>query len=259
MNILITAGGTAEKIDEVRKISNMATGRLGSIIADTMLNIKGIDVTYLCSEGALTPKNNRAKVLFIDNVQNLKNTLEKLLREQVFDAIIHSMAISDYTVKYSAPGEELEQYLAKCLSQSNTEIGNREQLQLSIHQALSEYQGRQAAAKISSNIEQLFLCLEKTPKMIRLFKQLQPEAVLVGFKLLVDVEETDLLKAAGKLMNDNQCDFVLANDKRNIDADHHEGILLGADQTRQYLKTKQEIADAVTRSVVQTIKGRVDQ
>jgi phosphopantothenate-cysteine ligase len=259
MNILITAGGTAEKIDEVRKISNMATGRLGSIIADTMLNIKGIDVTYLCSEGAITPKSDRAKVMHIDNVQNLKNTLERLLREQVFDAMIHSMAISDYTVKYSVPGEELEQYLVKCLLQGNTEMKNREQLQLRLHQALSEYQGRQAASKISSDIEQLFLCLEKTPKMIRMFKQLQPQAILVGFKLLVDVDETDLLKAAEKLMKDNQCDFVLANDKRNIDADHHKGTLLGADRTKQYLNTKQEIADAITKSVVQAIKRRVDQ
>lgn len=259
MNILITAGGTAEKIDEVRKISNMATGRLGSLIADTMLSIKGIDVTYLCSEEAIIPQDNRAKVIYIDNVQNLVSTLEKLLRTQVFDAMIHSMAISDYTVKYSAPGEELEQYLARCLCQSNIEFGNQEQLLSLLHQALSEYQGRQAASKISSDIEQLYLCLKKTPKVIRLFKQYQPDAVLVGFKLLVDVEEADLLKAAGKLMNDNQCDFVLANDKRQIDANHHVGILIGADQSRQYLHTKQEIADAITKSVIQAIKRRKEQ
>ncbi len=260
MNILITAGGTAEKIDEVRKISNMATGRLGSIIADTMLNNEDINVTYLCSEDALTPQNNRAKVLYIDNVQSLKSTVEKLLREQVFDAIIHSMAISDYTVKYSAPFEDLEQYLANYLSLNNsTELRNEEQLQLRLHQALSEYRGQQAAPKISSDIERLFLCLEKAPKIIRLFKQLQPKAVLVGFKLLVDVDEAELLKAAGKLMKDNQCDFVLANDKRNIDAKHHAGILLEADQSRQYLNTKQEIADAITKCIVQTIKGRKEK
>jgi phosphopantothenate-cysteine ligase len=234
----------------------MATGRLGSLIADTLLNMEGTSVTYLCSEDALTPQNNRAEVLRIDNVQNLKITLEKLLQEQVFDAIIHSMAISDYTVKYSAASEELEQFLVKSLSQNNTDIRNQEQLLARLHQALSEYQGQKASPKISSDIEQLFLCLEKTPKIIRLFKQLQPEAILVGFKLLAGAEESDLLQAARKLMNENKCDFVLANDKRSIDAEHHAGILLGSDQTLQYLYTKQEIANAISKSVVQTIEGR---
>lgn len=259
MNILITAGGTAEKIDEVRKISNMATGRLGSLIADTMLHTEDIEVTYLCSEDALTPQSNRAKVLHISNVQSLKNALEKLLCEKKYDAVIHSMAISDYTVKYSVSSDELEKYLTDYLLQSSTELGNREQLSFCIHQALSGYHILQAEKKISSDIERLYLCLEKTPKLIRLFKQLQPEAVLVGFKLLVDVEEADLLKAAEKLMNDNQCDFVLANDKRNIDSMRHEGILVGTDHTRQYLHTKQEIADAISKCVVQAIKRRRDQ
>ncbi len=256
MNILITSGGTSEKIDEVRKISNMATGRLGSLIADTLLNIEGIAVTYLCSEDALTPQNSRAEVLRIDNVQNLKIALEKLLQEQVFDAIIHAMAISDYTVKYSAASEELEQFLANSLMENNTDISIQEHLLSRLHQALSEYTGHQSSAKISSDIARLFLCLEKTPKIIRMFKQLQPKAVLVGFKLLAGAKVSDLLQAARKLMNENKCDFVLANDKRNIDADHHAGILLGTDQTIQYLYTKQEIANAISRSVIQTIEGR---
>ncbi len=250
MNILITAGGTAEKIDEVRRISNMATGRLGSLIADTLLSMEGTSITYLCSEDALIPQNNRAKILRIDNVQNLKLTLEKLLEEQIFDAIIHSMAISDYTVKYSAASEELEKFLANSLSQNNTDINNQKQLLALLHEALSEYTGQQNSPKISSDIEQLFLCLEKTPKIIKLFKQLQPEAVLVGFKLLAGAKECDLLQAASKLMKDNKCDFVLANDKRDINEDRHAGILLGSDQTKQYLYTKQEIANAISRSVV---------
>ena len=59
MDILITAGGTSERIDEVRKISNIATGRLGSLIADAFLQ-KDTDVTYLCTEGAILPKSKKA-------------------------------------------------------------------------------------------------------------------------------------------------------------------------------------------------------
>ena len=35
--IIITAGGTTEPIDNVRKITNVSTGKLGSLICDNML------------------------------------------------------------------------------------------------------------------------------------------------------------------------------------------------------------------------------
>ena len=38
MNTLITSGGTSEKIDRVRSITNHSTGQLGKIIAETFLN-----------------------------------------------------------------------------------------------------------------------------------------------------------------------------------------------------------------------------
>jgi hypothetical protein len=44
MNILITAGGTVEPIDNVRGISNFATGRLGGMIADNLAHAGGNNV-----------------------------------------------------------------------------------------------------------------------------------------------------------------------------------------------------------------------
>ena len=39
-NVIITAGPTNERIDSVMKITNMSTGALGSIIAETLLEKK---------------------------------------------------------------------------------------------------------------------------------------------------------------------------------------------------------------------------
>ena len=36
MNIIVTAGGTSEPIDNVRRIANTGTGRLGSLVADEL-------------------------------------------------------------------------------------------------------------------------------------------------------------------------------------------------------------------------------
>ena len=256
MKILITAGGTSERIDEVRNISNIATGRLGSLIADGFLRETDTDVIYLCSEGASLPNNEKAHILYVDNVHNLKLMLEKLLLEQKFDTVIHSMAVSDYAIKFSATSDELAYYLAESLMKTCNNRESNGQLLTQINRLLSECTGNQVPGKISSDIENLYLCLKKTPKVISIFKELQPDTILVGFKLLAYAKEEELLLAANKLMRTNHCDFVLANDKRMIDATRHVGHLIGADQSMRRFNTKQEIADAIVECVKQKIKEK---
>lgn len=254
MNILITAGGTSEKIDQVRTISNKATGRLGSMIADNFLNMQGVSVTYVCPKDAITPQNSLAEIHFIDNVQSLQFTIEKLLKERSFDAVVHSMAVSDYSVKYSVPSDNIANFIAENLQLNYSRIDNIESISEQIHSALLSYQANESSKKISSDIENLFIGLEKTPKIIRLFKMLQPNTILVGFKLLVDVDEEQLFLVAKKLMDVNKCDFVLANDQQNIDDKTHVGFLIGADKTCLRLSTKSEIARAIVDNVIQKIK-----
>lgn len=255
MRVLITAGGTSEKIDEVRKITNLGTGRLGSLTADEFLKNEDTAVTYVCSENAVLPRNRRAEIMRVDSVRNLKITLERLLRERAFDAVIHSMAVSDYCVKYSASIDELACFLAGRLPPEGADLKTGEQAASRIRAALAEYSGLHAS-KISSDIENLFLCLEKTPKVIGMFKELQPDTVLVGFKLLACVEESELLRAAKKLMRDNGCDFVLANDKKDVHADRHAAILVGPGRDARHLHTKSEIAAAIASCVMQRIREK---
>ena len=57
MNIVITAGGLSEYIDNVRKITNSSTGKLGLVIANTFLSNDNIDlIYYVCSKSALKPR-----------------------------------------------------------------------------------------------------------------------------------------------------------------------------------------------------------
>ena len=62
MNILITSGGTSEKIDQVRSITNHSTGQLGKMIAERFLDA-GFPVTLVtspngCSSKKAPPFNN---------------------------------------------------------------------------------------------------------------------------------------------------------------------------------------------------------
>ena len=251
MNVLITAGGTSEKIDEVRKIGNMATGRLGSLIADYFIdNYDDVSITYVCSRNSVVPKNRKVKTIFIEDVYSLKLVLEKLLKEQTFDAIIHSMAVSDYTVKYCASSDSLAEFVTKNLLNSNYGAVSAGELTKLIKSAVSNCKNKYNSKKISSEIENLIVCLERTPKIIEIFKKLQPDTVLVGFKLLVDVDEDSLINAAKNLMIKNKCDFVLANDAKNVNENQHIGFLIGADNSAMRLNTKDEIARAIAESVI---------
>lgn len=249
MNILITAGGTSEKIDDVRKISNTGTGRLGSLIADCFLEDPETCVTCLCSENAVHPKNPRARIVSISDVHSLQQAVERELHQTAFDAVIHSMAVSDYTVGGSFSAEALAAQLAQSL-RGAPKSGDLEQ---QIYAALLGCGGKPAGGKLSSNIGHLFLRLEKTPKIIGMFKALQPKTVLVGFKLLSGVAESELLQVAHGLMERNGCDFVLANDQNNICETYHKAMLLGSDGTAVRLETKQEIAQAIKNNVVRKI------
>ena len=79
MNILITSGGTSEKIDRVRSITNHSTGRLGKIIAETFLD-KGDQVTLVTTPKAVCPAAHpNLTIILIENVAELLEKLEPLV------------------------------------------------------------------------------------------------------------------------------------------------------------------------------------
>jgi phosphopantothenate-cysteine ligase len=137
------------------------------------------------------------------------------------------MAVSDYTVKGILPYDEL----------SDSILHNTEPIIAK-------------PGKLSSDISDPVILLEKAPKIIRKFKELQPQALLVGFKLLVDVTEKELSSAAMNLMMKNNCDFVCANDLNNITPDKHEALLISKGGKCMKLTTKQEIADAIVNNIL---------
>ena len=104
MNILITAGPTWVKIDEVRIITNIFTGGTGVFLAREFQKKKH-NVTLLLNphRGHAVPKGVRALPFRYFN--ELKALLEKELKEHAYEVIIHSAAVSDYTLKKPFTGK----------------------------------------------------------------------------------------------------------------------------------------------------------
>ena len=57
-------------------------------------------------------------------------------------------------------------------------------------------------------------------------------------------------------MEKNDCDFVLANDLKEIGADFHRGYLIHRDGSYDIMETNEEIADMIADRVLEKCSGR---
>jgi phosphopantothenate--cysteine ligase len=187
--VLITSGGTSVKIDAVRSITNMSTGRFGSEIAREFVDF-GCDTVYVVSKNGKRPLlrpqdfgTDVYKEYVYDDYYEYKDQLYKAIVTERPDMVILAAAVSDYVVKN--PSQE----------------------------------------KISSDTN-LTIELEPAPKIISGLKRDFPWIKLVGFKLLVDSSFSSLVKAAIKSIETNNCDMVVANDLTSIKNGKHEIVIV---------------------------------
>ena len=77
MHCLVTAGATYEPIDEVRRLTNHSTGRLGCALADA-LQRAGHRVTLLLSETAQhNPRSRKVRVLRFNTTHSLQRQMKE--------------------------------------------------------------------------------------------------------------------------------------------------------------------------------------
>lgn len=235
MRILITAGGTSEKIDEVRSITNHSSGKLGKAIAEAFL-AENVTIDYVTTKQALKPDNIQVSIHLIESTADLEAKLKELLTKYTYTSVIHSMAVSDFTPESSVTIEDLEATIA-------TEPND-------LPTALKEKIRERTEKKISSDTDYLVIVLKKNPKIIQQIKQLQPETILVGFKLLVDVPMIQLLDVAKSSLEKNKADFILANDLSEINGETHHGYLINRQHKVKEAHTKSEIAELIKQEVL---------
>lgn len=259
MKILITAGGTSEAIDPVRSITNYSTGRLGSIIADEFAQ-KNAEVFYISGSDGVLPSSKKVAVIRIKDVQGLTQALDRLLKEHKYDCVIHSMAVSDFTPQAVLNLDDIITSVASavngqksCMNTQDLELTTCQMASL-IREAVLSSGKPPGQEKISSKNSDLVVLFKQTPKAIKMIKAIQPETILVGFKLLSGAPEDALLQAANNLLTQNSCDFVLANDMTDIAGDQHKAILIDKNGPVQKVNTKQEIAKAIYKAILERNK-----
>ena len=238
--IIITAGGTSERIDNVRKITNSSTGKLGLTIANKLLELKGEQINkiyYIAAKNSLKPSHEKIEVIEIGDTNELKMIVEKILATEKIDYFVHSMAVSDYTVDFVTTAKRIVEAIEN----------NKE---LSLYDNIVDKSNAIIANKISSYEDDLMIKLKRTPKIISLIKDLSPETFLVGFKLLDGVTKKELIDVATKLKDKNKCNLVVANDLSNIRMGKHLAYIIGDDKNYIEASGKEDIAEKLVSEMM---------
>lgn len=211
MRCIVTAGPTFEKLDEVRRLTNFSTGRLGTELAN-QLTTCGHHVTLLVGEQATWAGERRASATQIfSTTHDLLERLSALAGGSV-DGVFHAAAVSDFT------------------------FGRIFERDASGHQKeLSE-------GKISTRVGTLLAELVPTPKVIGRLRDLFPQALIVGWKFEVDGDREAVLTKARQQIAENRTNACVANG-----AAYGEGFgLVARDEEPRHLRDRKELFEALT-------------
>ncbi|MBI2064924.1 MAG: bifunctional phosphopantothenoylcysteine decarboxylase/phosphopantothenate synthase [Candidatus Yanofskybacteria bacterium] len=177
-SVLVSAGSTASPIDQVREISNIFRGRTGAAIAEYFIS-KSVDCTLVTSARATDYFKRRLRIVIFRTFDELKDIMEREIRNGCYDTIIHSAAVSDYGV-------------SRVLDQDFNPVDS--------------------SAKVSSSHPRLYLELEPTVKIVDQIRETWKfNGKLVKFKLQVGISDIELVDIAIKSMAASKADFIVAN------------------------------------------------
>jgi phosphopantothenoylcysteine decarboxylase/phosphopantothenate--cysteine ligase len=92
INILITAGPTREKIDDIRFITNRSSGRMGYALAEAALK-RGMNVTLISGPVCLAPVKG-INTIKVESASEMADAVFRL--ESEAEIIISAAAVADY-------------------------------------------------------------------------------------------------------------------------------------------------------------------
>lgn len=172
MKFLITGGGTTQKIDEMRSITNQSTGRTAITLAEFFAPLG--QTTILLSD-RVNYQNPDLNILRFSDVNSLKELFFDV-KNELYDLIIHAAAVSDYQI------QEIS---------SEGKIFNH--------------------AKIPSGLNELNVKLKPTEKLINFLRDLWPKASIVGFKLTSNSSKQEIEKNIRRVLTDAKLDYLIHN------------------------------------------------
>ncbi len=207
MRVLITSGGTKIPIDRVRSITNMSKGTFGAQIAEAFAEDRShVDIDFVMAKGS--------KSIIGGTFNNTVSTFEYETFSEYQNLLFGRLVLKPDIVILAA--------------------------------AVSDYEVENVVDGKIRTSEDLLIRLKPLPKLIGRVKELCPDAVLCGFKLLVGSTSKELIDAAQKSIYDNMCNLVIANDLSTIkDTKNHSMIVVKSGWHKEFFRKDFYLPDIV--------------
>jgi phosphopantothenate---cysteine ligase (CTP) len=177
---IVTAGPTYEPLDEVRRLTNHSTGRLGIELANYLTDA-GFSVILL--KGYYTTYNGLPRadeIIPFTTTDCLDSTFLRLSKQSV-SAIFHAAAVSDFKFgKIRSEKKEMEP-------------------------------GRPNPGKWGTRSGNLLAELIPTKKILRELRTLYPEAFIAGWKYEVDGNSESAVSKSLTQLDDNKTNLSIVN------------------------------------------------
>lgn len=241
--ILITGGPTNEAIDEVMKITNMSTGGTSVALAETFASHGYEVVAILNNIVKLSPRDN-LKVVYVESTDDMLKAIEAEARHDDIDAVIHAAAVGDYKADFTFLMEDMADEIFKNMGK----IKSPEDILKILEDPKCKIDN---SSKISSYQKNLTVKLGLTPKIISNLRFWFPESLLIGCKLLDNVEKGELFDVAEALCNKNHMDYILANDLADLQRGELARYLINKDGFTQIVL---ENTDAIFKFVDEKLR-----
>lgn len=215
MKILITSGPTVEPIDDVRVITNISTGKTGSVIANELS--RKHHITYIHSEYVryLPRKNRMIEFKKFSSFKSLNLLLKNELGKKRYDLIIHLSAVSDYTP-----------IMIKIKKKSY-------KIPLNF--------------KLNSEYPSISIVLKRNFKIVNRIKRYSKnrEIKVIAFKLTSNATEEEIIKK----INSIKADMIVHNDISQITDRFHRFSIYFKNRIISKAKDEKELAKKISRII----------
>jgi phosphopantothenoylcysteine synthetase/decarboxylase len=216
MNILVTAGNTQAPIDRFRCVTNVHTGRTGTIVARTAWT-RGHTVTLLTTHPELLADipadpgqaERRMTVAAFRTYDELTSLLQQQVRKARYDAVVHAASVSDYI----------------CAGVYSPDPGTY------FNARTREWEARGGPPGMSENKDgkfhtrdpELWLRMVRAPNLVdRVRPQWGYRGLFVMFKFEAGLNDPELLDAAENARIQADADLIVAN---TVESSNHWSFL----------------------------------
>lgn len=211
MKCIVTAGPTYEPLDEVRRLTNFSTGKLGTELANYLAR-QGHEVTLLRGYYATCERPILAQeVIPFTTTLDLHDHLKQLSQNSP-DAVFHAAAVNDFTFgQIWQRGDSLNPAPESAPSNQLIPV---------------------AAGKIPTRQQGLLVELKPVVKILPCLRAWLPQAILVGWKYELDGNRADALDKGWRQIEECQTNYCVVNGRA-----YGEGFgLLSAERAVRHLE-----------------------